>query len=147
MWIVEDFAIPPVLSASLSLVEGNWRVVPCATTVISHAVISLCTRLCGFGITNQSVLAAAASKRELVVPGYDEAAADLTCHPPRTSKQQPLEASKQYKRRRPRTDRSGTGSRQRHDRRSLEMVGARGFEPPTPCPPGRCATRLRHAPT
>src|SRR5215475_12663883 len=28
-----------------------------------------------------------------------------------------------------------------------EMVGARGFEPPTPCTPCRCATRLRHAPT
>jgi hypothetical protein len=27
------------------------------------------------------------------------------------------------------------------------MVGARGFEPPTPCTPCRCATRLRHAPT
>src|SRR5262249_20913411 len=25
-------------------------------------------------------------------------------------------------------------------------VGARGFEPPTPCAQGRCATRLRHAP-
>jgi hypothetical protein len=28
-----------------------------------------------------------------------------------------------------------------------EMVGARGFEPPTPCAQGRCATRLRYAPT
>ena len=27
------------------------------------------------------------------------------------------------------------------------MVGAAGFEPTTPCPPGRCATRLRYAPT
>ncbi len=27
------------------------------------------------------------------------------------------------------------------------MVGARGFEPPTPCTPCKCATRLRHAPT
>ncbi len=27
------------------------------------------------------------------------------------------------------------------------MVGARGFEPPTPSPPAKCATRLRHAPT
>src|SRR5215217_9607142 len=25
-------------------------------------------------------------------------------------------------------------------------VGARGFEPPTPCSQSRCATRLRHAP-
>jgi hypothetical protein len=28
-----------------------------------------------------------------------------------------------------------------------EMVGARGIEPPTPCTPCRCATRLRYAPT
>jgi hypothetical protein len=27
------------------------------------------------------------------------------------------------------------------------MVGARGFEPPTPCTPCKCATRLRYAPT
>ena len=27
------------------------------------------------------------------------------------------------------------------------MVGTAGFEPTTPCPPGRCATRLRYAPT
>jgi hypothetical protein len=27
------------------------------------------------------------------------------------------------------------------------MVGARGFEPPTPCSQSRCATRLRHTPT
>ena len=27
------------------------------------------------------------------------------------------------------------------------MVGASGFEPPTPCTPCRCATGLRHAPT
>src|SRR3972149_1418155 len=26
------------------------------------------------------------------------------------------------------------------------MVGARGFEPPTPCSQSRCATRLRYAP-
>ena len=25
-------------------------------------------------------------------------------------------------------------------------IGARGFEPPTPCSQSRCATRLRHAP-
>ncbi len=32
--------------------------------------------------------------------------------------------------------------------RGLEkLVGARGFEPPTPCAQGRCATRLRYAPT
>src|SRR5262249_49385394 len=29
----------------------------------------------------------------------------------------------------------------------LSLVGARGFEPPTPCAQGRCATRLRYAPT
>ena len=29
----------------------------------------------------------------------------------------------------------------------LFLVGAAGFEPTTPCPPGRCATRLRYAPT
>ncbi len=28
-----------------------------------------------------------------------------------------------------------------------ELVGARGFEPPTPCAQGRCATRLRYTPT
>ena len=27
-----------------------------------------------------------------------------------------------------------------------KLVGARGFEPPTPCSQSRCATRLRHAP-
>ena len=27
------------------------------------------------------------------------------------------------------------------------LVGARGFEPPTPCTPCKCATWLRHAPT
>ena len=27
------------------------------------------------------------------------------------------------------------------------LVGARGFEPRTPCAQGRCATRLRYAPT
>src|SRR5690606_34110738 len=27
------------------------------------------------------------------------------------------------------------------------MVGAEGFEPPTPCSQSRCATRLRYAPT
>ena len=28
-----------------------------------------------------------------------------------------------------------------------KLVGARGFEPPTPCTPCKCATSLRHAPT
>jgi hypothetical protein len=31
-------------------------------------------------------------------------------------------------------------------RLSRSLVGARGFEPPTPCSQSRCATRLRHAP-
>src|SRR3954470_17449586 len=31
--------------------------------------------------------------------------------------------------------------------RKGKLVGARGFEPPTPCAQGRCATRLRYAPT
>ena len=30
---------------------------------------------------------------------------------------------------------------------SYGLVGAGGFEPPTPCAQGRCATRLRYAPT
>ena len=30
---------------------------------------------------------------------------------------------------------------------SRKLVGARGFEPLTPCAQGRCATRLRYAPT
>ena len=29
----------------------------------------------------------------------------------------------------------------------MGLVGARGFEPRTPCAQGRCATRLRYAPT
>ena len=32
-------------------------------------------------------------------------------------------------------------------KRGCELVGARGFEPPTPCSQSRCATRLRHTPT
>src|SRR6266404_9627896 len=31
--------------------------------------------------------------------------------------------------------------------REHATIGARGFEPPTPCAQGRCATRLRHAPS
>src|SRR5438876_10494355 len=30
---------------------------------------------------------------------------------------------------------------------SGKLVGARGFEPPTPCSQSRCATRLRYTPT
>ena len=30
---------------------------------------------------------------------------------------------------------------------NVVLVGARGFEPPTPWPPAKCAARLRHAPT
>src|SRR5690606_5123320 len=33
------------------------------------------------------------------------------------------------------------------EQQDLRTIGARGFEPPTPCTPCRCATRLRHAPT
>ena len=33
------------------------------------------------------------------------------------------------------------------NRQRGKMVGARGFEPPTPCSRSRCATRLRYAPT
>jgi hypothetical protein len=33
------------------------------------------------------------------------------------------------------------------ERTKMELVGARGFEPRTPCAQGRCATRLRYAPT
>ncbi len=29
----------------------------------------------------------------------------------------------------------------------IRLVGAIGFEPTTPCAQGRCATRLRYAPT
>jgi hypothetical protein len=32
-------------------------------------------------------------------------------------------------------------------KREVELVGAIGFEPTTPCAQGRCATRLRYAPT
>src|SRR5690242_5088636 len=31
--------------------------------------------------------------------------------------------------------------------RGKGMVGTGGFEPPTPCTPSKCATRLRHVPT
>jgi hypothetical protein len=37
--------------------------------------------------------------------------------------------------------------RSSHCSLTLYLVGARGFEPPTPCAQGRCATRLRYAPT
>src|SRR5213596_873351 len=33
------------------------------------------------------------------------------------------------------------------DRQIQKVVGATGFEPATPCAQGRCATRLRYAPT
>src|SRR5262249_59616048 len=42
-------------------------------------------------------------------------------------------------------------SRSRRTKRFMcsrcELVGAKGFEPSTPCTPCRCATRLRYAPT
>src|SRR2546426_7969048 len=34
-----------------------------------------------------------------------------------------------------------------HSKIGLKVVGATGFEPATPCAQGRCATRLRYAPT
>ena len=34
-----------------------------------------------------------------------------------------------------------------NQRVSTNLVGAIGFEPTTPCAQGRCATRLRYAPT
>jgi hypothetical protein len=37
--------------------------------------------------------------------------------------------------------------RQIAGRKRDELVGAIGFEPTTPCAQGRCATRLRYAPT
>jgi hypothetical protein len=29
----------------------------------------------------------------------------------------------------------------------IQLVGTTGFEPATPCPPDKCATKLRYAPT
>lgn len=29
----------------------------------------------------------------------------------------------------------------------IQLVGTIGFEPTTPCPPDKCATKLRYAPT
>ena len=34
-----------------------------------------------------------------------------------------------------------------HNKDGFFQVGAIGFEPTTPCAQGRCATRLRYAPT
>ncbi len=31
--------------------------------------------------------------------------------------------------------------------RLIQLVGTIGFEPTTPCPPDKCATKLRYAPT
>ena len=38
------------------------------------------------------------------------------------------------------------GSNHNYKNYPIVMVGARGFEPPTPCSQSRCATGLRHAP-
>jgi hypothetical protein len=43
-------------------------------------------------------------------------------------------------------ERSALGAKSK-DLEKKKLVGARGFEPPTPCAQGRCATRLRYAPT
>src|SRR5690242_21880179 len=49
----------------------------------------------------------------------------------------------------PTTEADGGNSNGAQGRRFflLRLVGAAGFEPTTLCPPGRCATRLRYAPT
>jgi hypothetical protein len=39
------------------------------------------------------------------------------------------------------------GNTRKDSKIGLKMVGATGFEPATPCAQGRCATRLRYAPT
>ena len=46
----------------------------------------------------------------------------------------------------PITSLEGWGSTVELHPRGGFAVGARGFEPPTPCSQSRCATRLRHAP-
>ena len=38
------------------------------------------------------------------------------------------------------------GERESEEVVHFKLVGARGFEPPTPCSQSRCAARLRHAP-
>ena len=40
-----------------------------------------------------------------------------------------------------------TGPASKRDEARIFLVGARGFEPPTPWTPFKCATRLRYAPT
>ena len=42
---------------------------------------------------------------------------------------------------------NSAGGSARKNGRQRGMVGARGFEPPTPCSRSKCATRLRYAPT
>ena len=42
---------------------------------------------------------------------------------------------------------NGSLSQRNQVQRNPILVGAEGFEPPTPCSQSRCATRLRHAPT
>ena len=46
------------------------------------------------------------------------------------------------------TGASGTNANDAHDvaHGCVDKVGATGFEPVTPWPPAKCATRLRHAP-
>jgi hypothetical protein len=43
--------------------------------------------------------------------------------------------------------RSGLVGERRFEMRLILLVGAAGFEPAAPCAQGRCATRLRYAPT
>src|SRR6266852_6896228 len=42
---------------------------------------------------------------------------------------------------------AGAGARRIAEINENKLVGATGFEPVTPCAQGRCATRLRYAPT
>ena len=43
--------------------------------------------------------------------------------------------------------RKGEVAQAEREAATAKLVGARGFEPPTPCSQSRCATRLRYAPT
>ena len=60
------------------------------------------------------------------------AQADDFCGPPRTEKNL--------------KDKGPDSTRSSEKNQGLQIVGARGFEPPTTCTPSKCATRLRYAP-
>src|SRR5260370_39990157 len=57
------------------------------------------------------------------------------------------EFSKPARCRNPERSRRTHGSCSKRFKNQKELVGATGFEPVTPCAQGRCATRLRYAPT